>query len=246
MRLIVEMDGVVFDIEAAWFSAHELATQAVGWSRLDRATFWRLIRTKGRDANVLPAAKPVKIREYWDCFDRALETEGIIAKCALHEQIREVLISWIGRDRSFSRDRTAYSSADQRKRPDAEEVSLECVTLGTNVRARRKLVEVLGFGQVSDRVRGVNPDPKRRQSELRALAAPDPRTILIASSDVLVRSGENAEVFCVGISSGSCTASRLHQAGARVVYGELSELADSLAGGGHDLVQHGLLPRSLG
>jgi len=52
-------------------------------------------------------------------------------------------------------------------------------------------------------------------------------------------------VVSVGVSVGPCSLARLHQAGASVVYKALHELSASIRDGAADLVQAGLLPRSL-
>ena len=98
LRFIIEFDGVVFDVAEAWYATHAAATQAVGWSRLDQPTLWRLIRTKGRKADVLPGAKPVKLNEYWAKFDEQLEIDDILAKSVPQEGIGETL-STLARDR---------------------------------------------------------------------------------------------------------------------------------------------------
>ena len=78
--------------------------------------------------------------------------------------------------------------------------------------------------------------------DVRVLAEADDRVVVVATSDVLVRSADAADLFTVGVSSGACSVKRLQQAGARVVYRELAELAASLKGGGGDLVRAGMLP----
>ena len=222
MRFIIEFDGVVFDVAEAWYAAHAAATQAVGWSRLEQATFWRLIRTKGREADVLPGAKPIKLTEYWAKFDEQLETGDGLAKSVSQEGINETL-SLLGRHGS-----------------------IVLLTLGDNQAARRGLLERNGLARFFQQFERLDADPRRRPAELRVLAAGDPRTIVVAASDALIRSAGSAELVSVGVSSGGCNATRLHQAGAGLVYKDLSELADSLTTGGHDLVRAGLLPRPLG
>lgn len=221
MRFIIEFDGVVFDVAEAWCAAHATATQAVGWSRLDQATFRRLIRTKGREADVLPGAKPVKLNEYWAKFDEQLETDDVLAKSVPQEGIGETLSTL------------------------ARHGSLMLLTLGGNQAARRELLERNGLARFFPQFECLDADPRRRPAELRVLAAGDPRTMVVAASDALIRSAGSADLFSVGVSSGVCNATRLHQSGAGLVYKDLSELADSLASGGHDLVRAGLLPRSL-
>jgi len=222
MRIIIEFDGVVFDVAAAWYAAHAAAAQAVGWSRLDQPTFWRLVRTKGREADILPAAKPVKLTDYWTKFDALLETDATIASFVPHDGIARTLLTLAGHG------------------------GLMLVTLGGNLPARRGLLERAGLARFFPQFQRLDADPRRRPAELRTLAGGDPRTLVAAGSDDIIRSTGGADLLAVGVSCGPCNAARLHQAGAGLVHKNLSELADSLDSGGHDLVRAGLLPRSLG
>ena len=74
----------------------------------------------------------------------------------------------------------------------------------------------------------------------------DPRAVVVASTDTLLRSADAADLLTVGIASGICFATRLHRAGAKVAYAELGELADSLRNGAKDLIQAGVPPLPLG
>lgn len=221
MNIILEFDGVLADQHAAWYEAHVAVTQAVGWSRLDAGTFWRAMRTKGRQADILPAARPGKVEEYWSRFDQLLETDDWIGKLQV--------------DKDMPQDLHSLNRHGE----------LQLVTLGGNLSARDKLLVRHQLGQYFKQFERLNADPRRRPAELKALARIDPRTIVVAGSEMLARSASLAELVCVGISSGSCTGPRLFQAGAQVVYKELPELVSSLQNGARDLIQAGLLPRSL-
>lgn len=221
VNIILEFDGVIADQQEAWYAAHAAATQAVGWSKLDSATFWRLIRTKGRQADLLPAAKPAKLAEYWTKFDQLVESDEWVGKLTVDENCNATLMAL------------------------ARHGELRVVTLGTNIEARQKLLAKHGLARFFKQFEKLDPDPRRRPTELKLLAKARARTIVVGASDALVRSAGLAELVSVGSSTGSCTGPRLHQAGASVVYKELVELAQSLQTGGRDLVQAGLLPRSL-
>lgn len=221
MNIIFEFDGVLTDQQAAWYEAHVAVTQAVGWSGLNAGTFWRLMRTKGRQADVLPAARPGKVEEYWSKFDELIESDEWIGKLQVDEDMSLVLHSLIRHG------------------------ELRLVTLGGNLSAREKLLVRHQLGQYFKQFERLNADPRRRPAELTVLAKINPRTIVVAGSEMLARSASLAELVCVGISSGSCTGPRLFQAGAQVVYKELPELVSSLQNGARDLIQAGLLPRSL-
>ncbi len=221
MNIILEFDGVIADQPEAWYAAHAAATQAVGWSKLDSATFWRLIRTKGRQADMLPAAKPVKLTEYWAKFDQLVESDEFVGKLAFDDDCIADIIALTLRG------------------------ELRLVTLGANLPARQKFLARHNLTRFIKQFERLDPDPRRRPAELKLLAKASPRAIIVCATDVLVRSASSAELVTVGISTGSCTGPRLHQAGASVVYKELAELNQSLQAGAHDLIQAGLLPRSL-
>ena len=221
MRLIIEFDGPVFDPSSVYYAAHQAAAAEVGWSQLDQATFWRLLRTKGRQADLLPGAKPVKIAEYEKRFDDHLESDALVASYQPQSDIRDTLLQL------------------------AHAGSCCLITLGSNVAGRRTVLEKHGLAGRFARFDGLEADPRRRPAELRQLCEADPRTLVVAASDALIRSAGEAGVVSVGIAAGPCSMARLHQAGASVVYKALSELSASICDGAADLVQAGLLPRSL-
>lgn len=222
MRFIIEFDGIIADISATWHAAHQRAAKDVGWSRLDQATFWRLTRTKGREADLLPGAREAKLAEYYERFAEHIEGDELLAKASPQEDVAQHLRFLAGKGPCV------------------------LVSLGRNVAARAALVQKAGLRSFFAEVQGVSEDPRRRPAELKALAAAEPRTMVVAATDALIRSAGSAELFTVGIPLGSCTAKRLHAAGASIVYDDLAELVASLQSGGGDLVKAGLLPASLG
>lgn len=218
MRFIVEFDGVLADVMPALYAAHREAAASVGWSRVDEATFRRLIRTKGREADVLPGAKAVKVEAYERAFRDRVEEDASIASLKASSGVGESL-------RQFGRLGTIVA-----------------VTLGTNLEARRAWLGRQGWAGSIESFERLDADPRRRPAELRILSENDSRTVVVAPSDALVRSADAADLFTVAVSSGTCSVKRLQQAGPRVVYRELAELAESLKSGGADLVRAGLLP----
>lgn len=221
MRFLIEFDGPLADISALHFRTYHECAGAIGWSRIDQATYWRLIRTKGKQADVLPGAKPVKLAEYQTLFDERFESPASIAQLA----VRADALAAIRRLQRYG--------------------SCHIVTLGTNLESRRAQLVQASATNLFAGVHGLPVDPRLRPRELKSVAEGDKRTIVIAGNDALLRSAREAELFGVGVSCGSCTPARLHQAGADIVYAGLSELADSLETGGADLVKAGLLPAPL-
>ncbi len=222
MRFIVEFEGAVVDVRRVHYGRYRDVAAEIGWSRVDEATYWRLVRTKGSDADVLPGARPAKRSAYRTRFAERVEEAETIAQYRAHDAIDRVMV-----------DLVRYGSFD-------------LVTLGANLSARRAWIEGIAWASLVGRMEKLSDDPRRRGAELRALSDGDPRTLVIAADETIIRAAGNAELFSVGVSSGSCTPARLHQAGADIVLTGLAELADSLASGAQDLIRAGLLPASLG
>ncbi len=225
MRFVIEFDGPIVDIADVYYQAHREVAAAVGWSSLDQATYWRLTRTRGTDADVLPGAKPIKLKEYHAQFEARVDCDDAISRYRLLPDAADALTT-LGR----------YGAC--------------ClVTTGSNLNGRRRALDEHLAGDGSrhfTRMESIDPDPRSRPTQMRALAGDDARSIVAASTDSVVRAADSAELFTVGIACGSCTAARLHRAGARIVYKQLKELAESLRAGGKDLIQAGLLPPRLG
>jgi phosphoglycolate phosphatase-like HAD superfamily hydrolase len=130
VNIILDFDGVIAVQQEAWYAAHVEAAQAVGWSRLDSATFWRLTRTKGRQADLLPAARPAKLTEYWTKFDQLVESDEWIGKLTIDEDCGTTLAAL-----------TRHGE-------------LRLVTLGSNIEARQKLLNKHGLPGCSNNSKG--------------------------------------------------------------------------------------------
>ena len=221
MRFVIEWDGVVFDLVAGWHRAHELAAESVGWSKLDRATFWRLMRTKGFQADFLPGARPQKFKDYTAVFERLRESDEIVSLFGIQSNV---------------------SPAFQTLKREGPCIG---VTSGSNSDARRRLIEREKWTPLFSEFQSLNRDPRIRPVELKALANRDPRTVAVGASDAFIRSADAAELFAVGVSLGPVTPSRLQQAGARLVFPTLIELAEAASKGASRLVEAGLAPERL-
>ena len=222
MTFLIEFDGPIIDLRSVYYQVYREVAAEVGWSRLDPDTYWRLIRTRGREAVVLPGAKPVKVKAFWTRFDQRVEEDSVIAGHELLPGVEDALemIARHGR--------------------------CTLVSIGSNIAARRRLAGEMRLANTLARMERLDPDPRRRPGELRVLAGGDQRDLVVAGTDALARSAGQAKLLTVGISSGSCTAARLHRAGADIVYSGLDELVESLRSGAKDLIQAGLLPPPFG
>ena len=221
MRFLLEFDGPVFDVAAAQHAAHRESAAAVGWSSLDAATFRRVTRSKGREADVLPGARDGKVGEYHRRFEELVESDACITRLEPHSGVDELLVKL------------------------ARSGLCHFVTLGSNRSARATLLQRHGLSRFAGGIEALNADPRRRPAELRVLSGNDERTLVVAGGDTLARSASLAELFVVGITNGPCSADRLHRAGAAVVYKTLDDLLESLGSGAADLVRAGWHPAPL-
>ena len=220
MRFLIEFDGVVADVIPVCFSAHLQAAAEVGWSRLDETTFRRRTRAKGREANILPGARPAKVKQYYTRFDELVETDEHLSRLRLPDGLGDIL-----------RRLTRHGECTM-------------ISLGANITLRGDALERAGVATPLSQVVPINVDPRRRPGELTGLAGGDRRTFVVAASDSLVRAGGSASLLTVAVASGMCSVRRLEQAGADLVYREFGDLAESLDTGAQDLLRIGLLPES--
>ena len=222
MIVIIEIDGLVFDVRAAWHRAHREAAASVDWPAMDRPAFWGLTRKNGREAKVLRGATPLKLKKYYESSATYLEADDVINNFEPQEDIDRILGSL------------------------AAKATLCLVTLGSNVQARKAVIERVGLARLVSRIEGLSDDPRKRPGELRFLAAGDERSIVVAAGDALVRSAGEAGIVTVGIPRGPCTTDRLHRAGADVVYDDMECLRQAVVQGSEELTRAGLLPPALG
>lgn len=221
LATIIEVDGPLLDVAPVQYAAHQAAARTVGWSSLDQGTFWRLMRTKGREAIFLPGARPAKLTEYQTRFTEALETDSVWDPCKCHAGIEAVSKNLGGCCKTFY------------------------VTLGSNSGARLAVLRRGRFAGDPLEVLPLSSDPRRRPAELKLLIAGCSHSIVVASSDSLIRAAGSAELLSAGISSGPCTPARLQQAGADVVYDSIAAFAAALAERSPDLIRAGLPPEAL-
>ncbi len=222
MRFILEFDGVLADVMPGYFTAHRAAAQVVGWSRLDEPTFRRLTRTKGVEADILPGAKAAKLTAYHAEFERLVEADDAVA--GLEPQADTA---------DFLRQLGRFGS-------------LLLVTVRSNIDARQRWLAHRDWSGAPPRFEKLDDNPRRRPVELKVLAEKDDRTVVVASSDILVRSADAADLFVIGVSCGECSIKRLTQAGARMVYKTPDQLTTSLQTGAADLVRAGMMPLTVG
>ncbi len=221
MRLIIEFDGIVGAVLPAHYALHKRIAKDVGWSHVDEPTFRRLIRKEGPNAAVLRSAPTTKQAEYRRLFDAAFEDTESIDSFTIRPDFLKHFPSLAGAG------------------------SCCLTTMGTNLTARRDWLKRSQPKMTSMVFEAINEDPRKRPAELKFLADREPRAVVVATNDSLVRAAGSAELFSVGLPLGTCSAARLHQAGADIVFKDLDEFTDSLQAGAPRLVQAGLMPLPL-
>ncbi|UCF34276.1 MAG: HAD family hydrolase [Phycisphaerales bacterium] len=218
MRFIIEFEGVLVEVADAWYEAFSRAVRDVGWSKLEKNTFWRLMRAKGLEGNYLPGARPIKNKTFSRRFMEHIESDDVVSLYQPRPEIVGVLRSL----------RTHGPCS--------------VITRGISIEKRDEVLERAGLRPYFEQAEAINTDPRKQPGELKALSQGDERTVAAASSDAVIRAAREAELFAAGVSSGACNEVRLQRAGADIVYRKLGELADSLARGATDLIRAGLLP----
>ena len=220
MRLVIEFDGVIADVRAAYVRAHREAAEAVGWPAVEAGAFWRMIRKGGPEAVVLRGARPVKLKEYRRAFAERLHSADVVRDLRPHDGALEAV------------DRLAKLAR------------IYLVTLSANSDTHRQLAADWGLTKIG-RLEGLDSDPRRRPGELKVLARDEPRAVVVAGDAPLIRSATEAGLIAVGMLGGAAIEARLHQAGASIVFPNLTEVGDDLASGSKKLVAAGLLPPGL-
>lgn len=216
MRFLIETDGPIFNVAAAYFRLHCESAAAVGWSSLDQPSFLSAFRKDGRQAMVLRGAKPLKLKEYQTRFDQQVEADAVIAQFEPNEGIATSLV------------RVVRHSSNV------------LLASGSNVAARRARLVQAGLGRFASTLEALPPDQASRAGRLKTLAAGDRSAVVVSSSDIIIRAAGLAEVIAIGIQGGMCAETRLYQAGAAVVYRDLTQLAEALETGADELARAGL------
>lgn len=218
MQTILELDGLVFDIGDALHKAHATAVAELGWSKLDPATFRRLLRTKGPAADFLRGAPHKKAEAYAERFSELARSAEILGTAPLRDGLGDAL---------------------RRLRREGAVIG---VTAGEALGSWRPALEGARWGGDFSELLPLSTDPRRRPVELKALAAGDRRTLVVAATEVLCRSSDAAGCVCAGIPVADATGPRLQRAGADLIVGGLEELAEMVGRGASELVRAGLPP----
>ncbi len=68
MKLLVDVDGPLLDVQPAYWDAYQQAVSELGLARIDSSTFWRLVRSAASEGVLLRNSKP----RHWKVFQERL------------------------------------------------------------------------------------------------------------------------------------------------------------------------------
>ncbi|MCK4660229.1 MAG: HAD family hydrolase [Phycisphaerae bacterium] len=219
VRIIIEMDGPIIDVEPIYWAAYSRVVGELGLARKEQAVFWRALRRGSGVGDMLAGAKPRHIQQFREALPQALEhDECLAAGRAWQDVAKELNALHVGQH------------------------VLGLVTLGSNARARQKLLDEHDLSVHFTRMVRLADDPFRRLAQLEELAEDHRRVLVAAGSETLVKLANEAGLLVVGISNGPCVARRLTQAGASLTFGDFVALAEEIETGASNLISAGLLP----
>ena len=219
IRIILELDGPIVDIEPVYWAAYSRVVAGLGLARKERATFWRALRRGGGVGDMLAGAGPRHIQRFREAFPEALEDDECLAEAVAQPGV-----------------------ADELRALRTGQHVLSLVTLGRNAKARQARLDEHDLSVHFTRMTRLSEDRFQRLAQLKELTEDHPRVLVAASCESLVKLANEADLVVVGISNGPCTARRLGQAGARLTFTNLAHLGGEIATGGGNLIAAGLPP----
>ncbi len=208
MRIIIELEGPVLNVEPAYWAAYSGAAASVGLARTDRKRFWRAIRRGAGNTEMFTGARPRQLAQYERKLAELLESEECLRQCEAQEGVATAL-GRLGRHG-------------------------ECVlvTTGRNRDVRQKWLDEEGLSAYFVEMHGLSADPMRRPAQLRQLSSDGGRAMVAAGTAPLARAASEAGLVAIGITAGPANARHLRQAGVDDVCADLDEVAERLDTGG--------------
>ncbi len=201
MRVLIELEGVLADLQPAYWWAYGQAVAEIQTARTDPATFWRVLRTAAPLSQLVRHANPRQLQTFERRLPELLEADEAIECYRAHADVREQVIT-LGR----APDRVL-------------------VTLGSNRGARQRWLDRCGLTDCFAEMHAIAQQPSNRAAQLLKLTAGAPSTVL-CGSEGLTRAADAVGLTVIGVAGGVCTPRRLTQAGAGRVCLDLAEFTD--------------------
>jgi hypothetical protein len=204
MKLLVDVDGPLLDVQPAYWHAYQQAVSELGLARIDPAGFWRLVRSAASDGVLLRDSKP----RHWKVFRERFAALLDVDECVAHMVLQP------GAPR--------LTSARPR-------LTVQLLTLHGNAAARQQVLSPLG--PIGPPIVSLAASAEDRVRCLLVMADRRERSLVLAGHDRLVRAAGDAGLPCVGIANGPRTAKCLTQAGASHTFPDLESLLERMRGG---------------
>jgi len=220
VQLIVELEGVLFDVREAYWAAYSAAVEAIGLARTDPGTLWRLVRTGAGDEMLVRGARPHQLEKFRKAFEAALESDEALAKYVPQDDVRESL--------RLVRELGAFSGA----------------TCGSNVAARHGLLRANGLAEMFPQLNQTPSPASAGAAALREIAArrsEEKVVVVLAATVGMARCADEAGMVPIGISCGPAIGKRLGAAGVRATYADVAAFGAALGNREEGLRRAGLV-----
>ncbi len=219
MQFLVELHGVILHIRDRYVQAHRRAQAALGLPRRNPDEFWRLFRKGAALEEIVRPTRSGQLKEYARLFDAAISDPDLAAEDTPHPDAAAHLsyLASLGTCHLI-----VWSEVDR----DTTQALLDRHELWRFFRTLKRL----------------SPDRSLRISQLTEQVAESEQTIILASSEALVRAAREAGAMVLGVAGGPATPQRLRRSGADLVFRDLAEATDALRAPMEDLIRAGYRP----
>jgi phosphoglycolate phosphatase-like HAD superfamily hydrolase len=217
MRLLIEVDGVILDVQPAFWAAYRGAVARVGLAPADARTFWRLIRTGASDEQLLERARPHQVKQMRAELDQRLESAEVAGTMILHEGAADALGRLVGR------------------------FEVQAITRFANTGALLAALRPTAAARYFELIDRIDAQAEAAARTIRALVDARPPAAVLCASALMARAASEAEAINIGIASGACIGKRLAKWGTAAMYPDLPAFADAVDRGESELVRAGLL-----
>jgi len=88
---VIELEGVLFSLENAYWDAYGRVAGEIGLARADTTSFWQVIRTGQPIGQVLRGAKPGQVQTFQARFAEVLEDDECVGQFAIQERAQSAV-----------------------------------------------------------------------------------------------------------------------------------------------------------
>jgi len=203
--ILIELDGVLLDVRPRYQRLYKEIVGELGLAAISPDDYWRMVRMGEPVARILKTAKPRQVAAYERAWAERIEQDGLIE----HDEPFENTIGNLRALRNIG--------------------ARHLITMRANKEAANAAMSRDDLYSYFDRMRALSPVLGARVDQMNELLGEDRKRVVIAASDVVLRSARQADAFTVGIASGTCSPQLLRQGGADFLASSFDEFVDNLA-----------------